>query len=422
MGKVFKKVTKPFKRVFKNIKKPVSKLTKGIAKGIAKVGKAVMRGVSKLQNKLGPLGSIALAIALPAALGGLSTLTTNMMNYQAVGSWGNFVRSAGTMMDSIRTGYQFGTGKFKAGWSKITDRISQGFSKIGKGNNIFSKISDGAKRLYKSSQQNFAKVFGKKGSAGKVEVWDKLGYATDGPAMMSIEEAAKLNLSNYELGKQTVGSKAGWFTQELTTNQINSKKLITDTINDAYADTLKNYSKDATRFFTDVKTQMIDAGTYLNDAQVGEILLDNGAKQNLEYINLTDYDMTGNKGIVTDFDISKSKDYISLNEAGTEYQFNGSQTFNTGGKKPVSTMSKIKKAAVAEGKGLLKKSLLAKTDYAAPVYEVADKDMTLEAVGANYTGTNIKGTEGGSLFATVYGNEALNSMKDSVKRMNIRFG
>ena len=145
MGKVFKKVTKPFKRVFKNIKKPVSKLTKGIAKGIAKVGKAVMRGVSKLQNKLGPLGSIALAIALPAALGGLSTLTTNMMNYQAVGSWGNFVRSAGTMMDSIRTGYQFGTGKFKAGWSKITDRISQGFSKIGKGNNIFSKISDGAK-------------------------------------------------------------------------------------------------------------------------------------------------------------------------------------------------------------------------------------------------------------------------------------
>ena len=48
--------------------------------------------------------------------------------------------------------------------------------------------------------------------------------------------------------------------------------------------------------------------------------------------------------------------------------------------------------------------------------------MTLEAVGANYTGTNIKGTEGGSLFATVYGNEALNSMKDSVKRMNIRFG
>ena len=81
-----------------------------------------------------------------------------------------------------------------------------------------------------------------------------------------------------------------------------------------------------------------------------------------------------------------------------------------------------KKAAVAEGKGLLKKSLMAKTDYAAPVYEVADKDMTLEAVGANYTGTNIKGTEGGSLFATVYGNEALNSMKDSVKRMNIRFG
>ena len=33
-----------------------------------------MRGVAKLNKKLGPLGSIALAVAMPYALGGLSTM------------------------------------------------------------------------------------------------------------------------------------------------------------------------------------------------------------------------------------------------------------------------------------------------------------------------------------------------------------
>ena len=68
MGSVFKRV----KKTFKKVTKPLSKMTKGIARGIAKVGKAVMRGVSKLGNKFGPLGMIALSIALPAAMGGLS--------------------------------------------------------------------------------------------------------------------------------------------------------------------------------------------------------------------------------------------------------------------------------------------------------------------------------------------------------------
>ena len=65
-------VAKAVKKVTKRIRRPISKLTKGIAKGIVKVGKATMRGVAKIQNKLGPLGSIALAIAMPYALGGLS--------------------------------------------------------------------------------------------------------------------------------------------------------------------------------------------------------------------------------------------------------------------------------------------------------------------------------------------------------------
>ena len=65
-------VAKVIKKVTKRIKKPISKITKGIARGIAKVGKSVMRGVGKLTNKLGPIGMIGLAIAMPYAMQGLS--------------------------------------------------------------------------------------------------------------------------------------------------------------------------------------------------------------------------------------------------------------------------------------------------------------------------------------------------------------
>ena len=82
MGSVFKRV----KKTIKKVTKPISKVTKGIAKGIAKVAKSVMKGVAKINKKLGPLGSIALAIAMPYALSGLSTAigtaggTTWLMN------------------------------------------------------------------------------------------------------------------------------------------------------------------------------------------------------------------------------------------------------------------------------------------------------------------------------------------------------
>ena len=60
-----------FKKIKKTIKKPLSKITKGIARGVAKVGKAVMKGVSSLGKKFGPLGMIAMAVAMPYALSAL---------------------------------------------------------------------------------------------------------------------------------------------------------------------------------------------------------------------------------------------------------------------------------------------------------------------------------------------------------------
>ena len=67
-------VSRVIKKTKKAVTKPLSKAFKGIAKGIKKVGKATMRGVAKINKKLGPLGSIALAVAMPYALGGLSNM------------------------------------------------------------------------------------------------------------------------------------------------------------------------------------------------------------------------------------------------------------------------------------------------------------------------------------------------------------
>jgi hypothetical protein len=41
---------------------------------------------------------------------------------------------------------------------------------------------------------------------------------------------------------------------------------------------------------------------------------------------------------------------------------------------------------------------------------------------AGYQGTDIAGTEGGTLFASVYGNDALNNIKNYYKNMNIVAG
>ena len=424
MGNPFKSVAKaitsPFKaakKFVKNIKKPFSKITKGIARGIAKMAKIVMKGVGQLNKKLGPIGMLGLAIAMPYAMQGLSNWTT-MATQSPQGTWLN---SVGKLADTIRTGYRATTGAINNATSFITESIGEVFSRFG-GNkgNIFTRISNGAKELYRSAQQNFAKVFGKKGSAGKVEVWDKLGYATDGPAIMSIEEAAKLNLSNYELGKQTVGTKAGWLTQELTAGQRSAAELVTNTINDAYKSTLDGYSNDALRYFNDVKNASMIEGSYINDAEIAKILDDRGAIRTYDYKGLTDYDMTGKKQVLTDIDFRNSPDY-KFSPQHNEYIFTGDKSFSTpNGKNTLS--KKIKKSVANAATKSLKDSLLTKADYIEPVYEIAQKDMTWETAMSGYEGTNQEGSAGGSIMklANFYNDADIHKIKNYHKHMNLR--
>ena len=88
------------KRTVKKVTKPVTKVFKGVAKGIAKVGKSVMRGVAKLNKKLGPLGMIAMSIAMPYALQGLSNIVGS-----TGGPWGQATgllgRPEGTFLKAV---------------------------------------------------------------------------------------------------------------------------------------------------------------------------------------------------------------------------------------------------------------------------------------------------------------------------------
>ena len=131
MGSIFKAA----KKVAKRITRPISKITKGIAKGIARVGKSVMKGVAKINKKLGPLGMIAMSIAMPYALGGLSNLIGHggMAAGQASGLMGSqnlFLRSIGQVGNAIRTGYQATTGAISNTMNTISKSISKGFQKF----------------------------------------------------------------------------------------------------------------------------------------------------------------------------------------------------------------------------------------------------------------------------------------------------
>jgi len=409
-------VRKVFKKVTKAVKKPVSKITKGIAKGIAKVGKAVIRGVAKINKKLGPLGTIALSMAMPYALSGLSAGFTNMAATQGTGVFNTFVRSIGQMGVNVGKGFNAISGQISKGMSNITGRITKSFSNIGKGNNIFSRISNGVKNLYSKAKTNFGNTFGKKATAGKVEV-----FGQDGVALMDVEKAADAltrgTIDASQLGSQTAGSQGGWFTKSLTSSQKSAQDLVTKTINDSYADTLSGYSKDAMRFFGDVKKQAIAEGTYINDYQVGELLKNNGLNQNVAYKGMaTDFD-EGTRFLESNFDIANSKNYKVLGD-GKGYEFTGNEMFKT--PNGTSTISKrLKESTYKAADSLLSGNYKKLDELPDPYMIAANQDMTMQTSTAGTGGTDIEGSSGGQLIANAFGNETANDYMNYYKKMNI---
>ena len=398
-------VSRVIKKTKKAVTKPLSKAFKGIAKGIKKVGKATMRGVAKLNKKLGPLGSIALAIAMAYELGGLSPGTTALMNSQ-----NTFLQAIGNIGNSIRTGYQaFNAGVSKT-FSTITNSISKGLSKFapkGEGN-IFSRISKGAKNLFQSAKNISKKYSPIKGKQGTVTVSDSL----DQVYTLTSDEAAKqltgLNptLDVSQISKQTLGSNK-WFVQGSNA----SDKIITDTINEAYKSTLDTYGPGAKRYFNDLKNKAIEMKTYVNDSDIGSLV--ESKSFNAEIYDSLDPAVINR----LDVNLATNKDYTALNEEGTEFLFNGNDTFGTG-EKATGFASKAKKASGGAFKSLLKKKEKP-VDITSVDFSFGKAGGTMTDLTGAYGGTDITGAAGGNLLKGVYSDADRMKIMNYYKNMNL---
>ena len=173
------------------------------------------------------------------------------------------------------------------------------------------------------------------------------------------------------------------------------------------------------RFFTDVKKQAIAEGTYVNDLQIGELLKNNGLKQNVGYKNIyTDIDDEGTRFLESNFDIGTSKNYKLVGPPGSNsYEFTGSEMFKT--PKGSSTISKkFKEVAMGKADSLLK-NYRKLDEIPAPYMIAANQDMTMQTSMSGYGGSNIEGSEGGDFIAAVYGDADANAVKNYYKKMNI---
>lgn len=428
MGKVFKKA----KKIVKKVTKPLTRTVRRVAKAVKKIGKSVMKGVSKVTNKLGPIGMIAMSIAMPYALGGLSSLvgtaggTTGLMNSSNL-----FLKSIGTIGNQIRTGYQaFNTfaGTVKQGISKTISKAFSNLAPKGTGN-IFSKISQGAKNLFNAGKEKLKSISPKFRTAkeGTVEVF---GIGDPGVSVISSSDAAaaiqKGTLQASELGKQTFTQPGGWFTKT-NASGITSDKIVTDTINEAYKARLDGFGQNAKRMFNDIKNRAIEMDTYINDEQIGSFVENNVAAKNysneiIEYAGDMDYigSGTGKFQIKTEIpDLAQTGDYTlgtARDRAAGTYNFTGNNTF---GKQEATKgfFSQNKDKLKSLTKSLLKPDGPQVPDGTTPQFTGGGYDMA--QFNAGYGGTDQTGSSGGELVAAVYGDAAANNIKNYYKNMNI---
>ena len=415
------------KRTIKKVTKPVSKVFKGVAKGIAKVGKSVMRGVSRLSKKLGPLGMIAMSIAMPYALGGLSSLVGQGAGYMSpasglMGSKYTFLRAVGQVGNQIRTGYRIASGalgtakgaitkKIGTIGNNITNTIRKTFTKFsnpsGKGN-WFTKISEGAKNLFNSAK---SVVTGQ--PKGTVQIsGESFGGLKKDAFTLSSADAQKLYPSL---------SKEGVVFSNQTVGTSSADKFITETINKASENTVKLLDKDALKHYNNVKDGMITNKSYTNNqAVLDEVFNSAGTQKNFA----TDFSTSPDS---YSFDFSKSKDYTlgtardGVTKGGT-YNFTGGETFDT----PVGKVNKYTNNIIKKTKSVLydtAKDYLFKPDQ--PYEEFAAGEfIPTDAASSNngylpaLSSTNVKGSSGSDDYAKVFGTEAWQKLKNYHKQMN----
>lgn len=417
------------KKQVKKVTKPISKVFKGVAKGIAKVGKSVMRGVSRISKKLGPLGMIAMSVAMPYALGGLSSMTTGMMNYGLGTATPNtafklFIRSVGNVGNTIRNGYRIGSGalgdaktfvgnKIGSIGNTITNTIRKTFTKFsnpsGKGN-WFTKISEGAKNLFNSAK---SVVTGQQ-KTGTVQIsGESFGGLKKDAFTLSSADAQKLYPSLSKEGVVFSNQTTGFATS-------NADKFITETINKASENTVKLLDKNALRHYNNVKDAMVTNKSYTNNqAVLDEVFNSTGASKNF----LTDFSTSPDS---ISFDFSKSKDYRlvgPIEGAGTSgsYTFTGNETFNTPvGKvnKYTDKVNKLKKGVYEYAKDSLFKPTGEYEEFEPATFVPTSGATSNDGYLPSLSSTDVKGSSGSDEYAKVFGTEAWQKLKNYHKQMN----
>lgn len=420
MGSVFKAV----KKVAKRITRPVSKITKGIAKGIARVGKSVMKGVAKINKKLGPLGMIAMSIAMPYALGGLSNIIGHggMAAGQSSGLLGSqnlFLRSIGQVGNAIRTGYQATTGAISNTMSTITKSISKGFQNFAgkfKGqNNIFSRISEGAKNLFKQSKTTVNNwkskfKFGKTPTDGSVDVFGMRGNVHgEGQIWSSVsnEQAASMLKSGTVDGSMLRGQSIG-----KTLSGVD--KIVADNINSAWENkNLMNMSDNAKLAYNNYKdAAMINNDGFYQAEQIGNIMNKN-------------MDMSGTSDALMDFNFSKSKDF-SYSPQHDKYIFNGNDSFKVNNKSTLKNKTtewlkkKVKSKAFNSAKDyLLKQSIPIEAPDINYAMMGAMHTGSTQGQDAKWSGTDLKGASQGSLLHGTFSANQIDQINNYYRHMNI---
>ena len=425
------------KKSIKRATRPVTKVFKGVAKGIAKVGKAVIRGVARISKKLGPLGMIALSIAMPYALSGLSSMTTGMMNYglgtaQATSPFSTFVRAVGNIGNQIRNGYRIGSGaigdagswvgkKLSTIGNTITNTITKTFQKFsgkGTGKNFWSRISEGAKNLFNSAKS----VVTGQPTSGSVDVFGIKGSPhVDGGIWSSVksEQAAQMIKSAEGLGLDAPILRGQSFYGS------SADKLVTETINKAAEDTIKQLSPDAYKYYNDVNNAYKANGTYINNQQALDTVLES---QGTSYQGLTDFDGVYHSDLSMTGDYKYHEATMRANphlESGqsiqdARYTFTGDKTFDN----PVAKKFKYKDIINKAKKGTVKwvkDSLLKPIDWTQPKEYEFKPTSTAEfagSTGAVLSATDIKGATGSSSYANVFGTAAWEKLKAYHKHMN----
>lgn len=411
------------KRTIKKVTKPVTKVFKGVAKGISRVGKSVMRGVSRISKKLGPLGMIAMSVAMPYALSGLSSMVGTAglgplgmhPGTGLLGSKYKFLQAVGKVGNTIRNGYRIGSGKIASTFDTITNSIRKTFTKFsnpsGKGN-WFTKVSEGAKNLYNSAKS----VVTGQPKTGSVDV-KGFGYSphTDGitTSMKSTQAEGLLKAGQIDgsmlSGQSTFGS--------------NADKYVTDIINKASENRVKMLDDKSLRYFNDLK----GTGQFPNNQEIlDEVIGNSGTK----YQGLTDFD-----GYYTT-DLSKTGDY-TFNKATMRpnpqvasgqsiqdgsFTFNGNKTFDT----PVGNVNKYKETIGKKLKSAVyntaKDSLFKKSgeyeEFEPAAFEMTQGATTNDGYLPVLSSTDVKGSSGSDSYAQVFGTEAWQKLKNYHKHMN----